>query len=253
MVPQRLADVSLHIGRGEVLALVGPNGAGKSSLLDVLAGDLPPTRGRVQLLGRELNAFSRPELARLRGVLPQESAPVFAFTAREICALGRLPHVPSQAHNAGPMQGLIDAFELRPLLEVPFDRLSGGERQRAQLVRVLTQIEGVNDALLLLDEPMNQLDLRHQQTLIAVLRARAALGATIVVAVHDLNVALVLAHRVALLNRGRLVSVDVPEATLTVAAIRDVFGVDIAYVPNPHGALLQVLKGDGSAASSANR
>ena len=236
-VANRLDGITFDLRRGELLALVGPNGAGKTSLLDVLAGDLAPDRGRVMLLGRPLTGYSRDELAHTRAVLPQESAPAFAFTVRQICALGRLP----RGLQGGAPAALIAAFELQHLLDVPFDALSGGERQRAQIVRVLAQIDGAGDALLLLDEPTNQLDLRHQQVLVAVLRARAAAGAAVVAAVHDLNFALTLADRVLLLDGGRVVADGPAAATLSAAAVSAVFGVDVEYVATATGHVLRVL------------
>ena len=206
-------------------------------MLDVLAGDLTPARGRVRMSGRALAGYSRAELAQHRAVLPQESAPAFAFTVREICALGHLPH---RRGSAAP-SAYIAAFQLQHLLDVPFDRLSGGERQRAQIVRVLTQVDDVADALVLLDEPTNQLDLRHQQTLIAVLRARAAAGAVVIAAVHDLNFALAIADRIVLLRDGRIVADAAPDTALTAATIADVFGVDVEFVSTRAGRLLHVL------------
>ena len=106
---------------------------------------------------------------------------------------------------------------------------------------MLTQIDGVADALLLLDEPTNQLDLRHQQALIAVLRARALAGAAVVAAIHDLNVALALADRVVLLQRGEVVAIGAPAQTLTAATIARVFGVAVAFAATAQGRVLQVL------------
>lgn len=227
---KRLVEgVSLAVMPGEVVALVGPNGAGKSTLLKVLAGDLTPSAGTVELAGRPIGSYVTKELALVRSVLPQQTVLQFAFTAREVVELGRSPHRGNGGTDRAVVEASMARTETGHLADRVYPTLSGGEQGRVSLARVLAQ----ECRLLLLDEPTASLDIRHQQLVMEVARILAAEGASVVTVLHDLNLAAAYADRLAVLHQGRLVACDTPWQTLTVGLLTEVFACPIAVGRHP--------------------
>ena len=226
-----LHDVNLSLYAGEVLAVVGENGAGKSTLLRALSGELRPSSGHVTLDGKPLGAYSALELARCRAVLSQDQFVSFSFTALEVARMGRHPHGEANAQSiALEALRLCDAAHLETRV---FATLSGGERQRVQLARTLAQVWDVSDAVLLLDEPTSQLDIKHQQATLRMARQAAARGARVLVILHDLNLAGGSADRIVMLSKGRVVVSGKPWEVLTADRIGRVFGASVSVVPHP--------------------
>lgn len=213
-----LHDVGVCIRPGELVALIGPNGAGKSTLLSVLAGDAPEATGSVSLDDREVGAFRPTELARRRSVLTQSNEVSFPFTVEEVVAMGRAPWPASDDDEAHVARALADA-EVADFRERRMPHLSGGERARVAYARVRAQ--GCD--LMLLDEPTASLDIRHQERLLAQLLAHSRAGGSVVVVLHDLNLAAAYADRVVLLERGRVVADGPPASALTSAVLSDVY------------------------------
>lgn len=256
-----LAGVDLTVRAGEVLALVGPNGAGKSTLLSALAADLPPTTGTVRIHGRPASGWSAPELALRRAVLPQSASLSFPFTVEEVVRMGRAPWAAAAArpgkdeHGDGDKDGDEDeaavagamaATEVTGFAARPFSALSGGERARVALARVLAQ----RTPLLLLDEPTAALDLRHQELVLRLCRARARAGDAVVVVLHDLGLAAAHAHRVAVLRAGRVVADGPPEDVFTQRLLSEVYEQPVEVFPHPRtGAVLVLPARDGSASA----
>ena len=219
------SEVSLTVGPGEVLALIGPNGAGKTTLLRMLAGLLRPARGAVLLEGRDLFTLPARERARKVGVMLEAPDETFGFTARELVLLGRFPHLgrmgfASVADHTHADEALA-AVELLPLADRPYPTLSSGERQRVAMARLVCQ----DPAVLLLDEPTSRLDPAHALALVARLEAAARAGKTIVVVMHDLDLAARLATRVAVLAERTLIADGPPGDVLTPELIARVWGV----------------------------
>ncbi|RZL87584.1 MAG: ATP-binding cassette domain-containing protein, partial [Variovorax sp.] len=183
-------DGTIH--RGDLLALVGPNGAGKSTLLSLAAGDQRPTAGSVDLHGRPIHQWKIAELARERSVLPQDHAVRFAFTVREVVAMGRLPHPPKPAQDAAIVEAALATADVVPLQQRDVQSLSGGEAARTGFARVLAQ----QTPLILLDEPTAALDLQHQERVLRSARALTREGACVIAVLHDLNLAAAYADRI---------------------------------------------------------
>ncbi len=223
-------EVDLELRSGELLALAGPNGAGKSTLLRLLAGDLTPTSGHIRVGDASLATLSPVAQARLRAVMPQHTSLQFAFTVREVTAMGRYPHKPSSQDDAIVEHALRQA-DVSHLAERSFLTLSGGEQALATLARVIAQHAGI----LLLDEPTASLDIRHRAHVMTIARQAAEDGATVCVVVHDLNLAAAYAHRIALLYHGRKVCDDTPWSALTAERIRNVFDHDVTVTRSPVG------------------
>ncbi|HTF52996.1 MAG TPA: ABC transporter ATP-binding protein [Pseudonocardia sp.] len=225
-----LTDVRLSIAQGETVGVVGPNGSGKSTLLRVLAGIRPPAAGRVYLGGTPLDRIPARRRARLIALVGQEEQLPADLRVGELVALGRVPH---QAPWSGPESGEREAVH-RALAQVdllyatdrPVDELSGGERRRALLARGLAQ----EAPLLMLDEPTNHLDVRHQLALLTLIRG---LGRTVLVAMHDLNLAASACDRLVVLHDGRARPALPPSEALAPDAVLDVFGVEAVPVTHP--------------------
>ncbi|GAB6935358.1 ABC transporter ATP-binding protein [Calditerricola yamamurae] len=237
-----LRGVSLEVPAGACVAVIGPNGAGKSTLLRVLSGVDEPDRGSVWVAGRPVCAYRRRELARLMAVLPQETAAPFPFTVRELVAMGRHPYLRplrgETAYDRAVVARVLDELKLRHLADVPVDRLSGGQRQRVALARVMAQ----EPRVLLLDEPTTHLDLAHQVHLLdRVRRWQRQDGLTVVMVLHDLNLAALYADEVVLLVEGRVVARGRPEEVLAEPTLADVYGMRPLVVRHPECGAPQVL------------
>jgi iron complex transport system ATP-binding protein len=220
-----LHGIDLLFTGGERVALVGPNGSGKTTLLRTLAGTLRPASGDVALDGMSLAAIDARARARRIAVVPQTFTTPFAFTVREVAALGRTPYVgtfgrPAAADRAA-VERALERTGCGPIADRPLAELSGGERQRAVLAMALAQ-EG---DVLLLDEPTVHLDPAHQRsTLELVGRLARDRGVLVLAVLHDLNLAAALADRVVVLNDGRVAWDGSPAEVVTGAMVASVFG-----------------------------
>jgi iron complex transport system ATP-binding protein len=216
-------EVSADLAGG-VIGLIGPNGAGKSTLVRAVAG-LIPSEGAILIDGTPVAVLPLRERARRIAYLPQGQSVHWPLTVERLVALGRLPHLaPFARPGAGDAAAIEQALmrtELLDLRDRPIDELSGGERARALLARALA----VEAPLLLADEPLAALDPAHQIEVMALLRAEAARGATVIAVLHDLTIAARWCDRLLLIDQGRLVADGKPRDVLTADRIGSVYGV----------------------------
>ncbi|WP_370869117.1 ABC transporter ATP-binding protein [Streptomyces sp. CRCS-T-1] len=230
-------DVSLTARPGETIGLVGPNGSGKSSLLRAVYRVLRPDSGQVRVDGADAWSLPVRQLARTVAAVVQESGADFDLAVREVVAMGRTPHKRLLAGDTPEDAGLIDsalaAVDAAHLAERPFDRLSGGERQRVLIARALTQ----QPTLLVLDEPTNHLDIRHQLEVLGALRR---LPATVLLALHDLNLAAYYCDRLYVLNEGEITASGPPVEVLTPRLLAEVYGVAGEVTVHPRTGAPQV-------------
>ncbi|MDW3204249.1 MAG: heme ABC transporter ATP-binding protein [Alphaproteobacteria bacterium] len=228
-----LQGFDIKVAPGEIVALVGPNGAGKSTALGVLAGDIRPSRGAVTLNGHDVATLRMTEQATLRAVMRQSIDIPFAFTVTEIVEMGLLMR--SGDRGAGDIiERAIARCGLRDLADRPITQLSGGERQRVSLARALVQIESSpaygDPRFLLLDEPTASLDLTHQAAILHTVRELAAEGIGVLAVLHDLNLAVVMADRIAVLSRGIKVADGPPGEVVTAERVSSVYDTRIDIV-----------------------
>ncbi len=220
-----LADVSLALPAGHLVALVGPNGAGKTTLLRAVAG-LVPSTGAVHIRGDALSALPLRERAKRFAYLPQGHVVHWPLPARDIVGLGRFPHgVTDPALMTGrdmdAVSRAMQAADVVGLADRPVTELSGGERSRVALARALA----VEAPVVLADEPVASLDPRHQIDVMQTLRKAADDGVLVIVVTHDLGIAARFADHVMVLSAGRLVVQGAPSAALSEQVMRDVFRI----------------------------
>ena len=227
-------DLDLDVLDGTVTAVIGPNGCGKSTLLRALGRLLPARSGHVLLDGRRIDRTPTREVAKVLGVLPQAPVAPEGLTVADLVARGRHPHQTwyrqwstddeSAVGEALAWTGMTE-FATRTL-----DQLSGGQRQRAWISMALAQGTDV----VLLDEPTTYLDLAHQvDVLDLVERLNREMGRTVVMVLHDLNLAARYAGRLVAMRAGRIVASGTPDEVLTEDLLCDVFGLDARVVPDP--------------------
>lgn len=221
----RLNDVDVDLTPGRLVVLLGPNGAGKSSLIAALAGDIAALGERVSLDGRALSKWPRSALARRRAVLRQHETLDFDFRVDEMIALGRMPW--PVRHRDAAVDAAITALTLQPLRYAAYPTLSSGERARVRLARVLAQIWNVDDACLLLDEPVAHLDLAAQRQCLTHLRTLADRGVTVVAALHDPALAARYADDVVLLREGCVLAAGPVDTVLTAQRLTALYDVAI--------------------------
>lgn len=231
-------DVSLEPSSGESVGLLGPNGSGKSSLLRMLAGVRAPSDGRVTIDGTDLAELSRRTLARHIALVEQDVSTDQDPLVRDVIDLGRIPHRRAWAgESAADGEAVLHSAHTTDVvdhLDRRYSTLSGGERQRVQIARALAQEPDV----LLLDEPTNHLDVRHQLELLQLVR-RAPV--TVVMALHDLNLASAYCDAVVVLDAGRVVAAGPPADVLTPALIEQVYGVAARVVHDQDGLHIRFL------------
>jgi iron complex transport system ATP-binding protein len=229
-----LRDVSLRVGRGELLAIIGPNGSGKSTLLRLLARLQRPAAGSVRLGGVDLWALSPRAVARHVAFLPQAPEAPPDLTVEELAWHGRHPHrrllAPATAADAAAVERALAQADLAALRARPLRTLSGGERQRAWVALALAQ----EPELLLLDEPTTFLDLGHQHELLRLLRTlNAERGLTVVMVMHDVAQAAQYAPRMLALHEGRVLLDGPPGQVVTPEHLARLFGVRLAVLRDP--------------------
>lgn len=226
--------VTLAWRAGQLVGLIGPNGAGKSTLLRLAAGVWNPDQGEVLLDGHPIRRWSHRDRARRLAYLPQQVPDDVPYTVREYVEMGRYAHRHFRLGQQGPKRNAVDqALEranLTHLAHVPMQRISGGERQRAGLARCLAQ----ESSVLLLDEPISNLDLHYQLEIFQHLQSLAADGYLVVLAIHHLELAAQFCTELALLHEGKLHSSGCPSDVLTQATMQHAFGVRAIPFLDPH-------------------
>ncbi|MFT3687451.1 ABC transporter ATP-binding protein [Paenirhodobacter sp.] len=231
---QVIDGLDLAILPGRITAIVGANACGKSTLLRALSRLLPPRAGQVTLDGTPLSRIPPRRLAQVLGLLPQTPIAPEGITVSDLVARGRNPHLGLfgrwTPRDEAAVTDALAATRTLDLADKAVDELSGGQRQRVWIAMALAQ----QTEILLLDEPTTYLDISHQ---IDVLDLLADLnrdrGTTIVMVLHDLNLAARYADHLIAMAQGGIHAQGAPETVLTAETVRAVFGLDSRIVPDP--------------------
>lgn len=228
-----VSNADLELRPGELLAIVGPNGAGKSTFCGLLAGDLPPTTGAVEICGQPIRGIAAGDLARLRSMLSQHSIIRFPFTAREVTLMGRHPYISRWKSPNETDYAMVDTamrgVQVSHLADRIYSTLSGGEQRRVSIARVLAQ----DAPVILLDEPSSALDIGHQQLVMSLCRQLADEGRCILAVLHDLNLAGAYADRVMIMSEGRVVASGTPNEAFRPDLLNEVFNQKVIVIPHP--------------------
>ena len=225
-----LKGVSMEAGNREFVGLIGPNGSGKSTLLKCVYRVLSPDKGAVFLDGKPLKDMNYKTSARSLGVVAQHNYYNFDFSVREVVLMGRSPHKKAlERDNAEDYAIVAEALKTVGMAEFAnrsFSTLSGGEQQRV----ILALLEKPD--VLILDEPTNHLDITHQLQLLKIVKK---LDATVISAIHDLNIAAMFCDRIYVLKNGEIVAQGTPREILTRELIREIYEVESDIVEDSKG------------------
>lgn len=229
-----VSELDLAITRGEFIAIVGPNACGKSTLLNGLARILAPSGGQILLDGKDIRRRSTRDIATRMGLLPQSPTAPEGITVADLVARGRYPHQRwfrqwSREDEAVVIEAMA-ATNTTDLADRSVDELSGGQRQRVWIALALAQ----GTPLMLLDEPTTYLDLTHQLEVLDLLAdLNQSEGRTVVVVLHDLNLAARYAHRLVAMKSGRIAAHGTPDEVITPDVVAEVFALECEVIPDP--------------------
>ncbi|NUB08566.1 ABC transporter ATP-binding protein [Azospirillum sp. Vi22] len=223
--------VSLSLPAGGVISLIGANGAGKSTLLSIISRLLPMSSGTVEIDGLDVTTTPGEVLARRLSILRQDNQIMSRLTVEDLVAFGRYPHSKGRLtdEDRKHIAKALRYLDLEPLAGRFLDELSGGQRQRAFIAMVLCQ----DTEYILLDEPLNNLDVKHAVAMMKLFRRTAdEFGKTVVLVLHDINFASCYSDRIVAMRDGRVVHQGPPEVIITPDVIRDVYGVEAQVMEN---------------------
>ena len=224
-----LHDVCFTIGDNDFAGILGPNGSGKSTLIKCINRILKVKKGEILIDNKNVNSFDSRQLARIVSYVPQYTNNNNTSTVYEILELGRCPYInwKLKSSDRDVIDKTIEDFHLQAFVNKQFSQLSGGEQQKIKIARALVQ----EPQVLLLDEPTNNLDLKHQVEVLSLLSDIVkSRGITVIMAIHDLNLAARFSLSVLLLSKGRIVDSGAPEEVINQQNVRDVYGIDVEIV-----------------------
>lgn len=231
-----LQHIDLKINPGELIAIVGPNGAGKSTLLNSIANEIAYNAERFQFKNQDIDTYSKCEMPLHRAKFSQHQSSEINLKNEEIVLMGRYPYFKSEAHVSDKeiAQKWMRKTETDHLNDRAYEQLSGGEKQRLHLARVFAQLENtVENKLLLLDEPLNNLDVAHQFKTLHLIKDFTQKNNSALVVLHDLNIASQFADRLILLHKGSIEMFDQPQKVLTLERISRVYQYPCTITEHP--------------------
>lgn len=214
-----LKDVSFTAEKGKFTAILGANGAGKSTLLKLISREIAIQKGDVLLNEKNISNYSIQEMSLQRGVMTQSISLSSNIPSKEVVLMGRYPHFKNipQQKDLDVVDESIEKTETEFFSERSYHTLSGGEQQRIQFARVLAQVTENNSQpkLLLLDEPLNNLDIKHQHKTLELAKEFARNGNIVIAVLHDINLSALYADEIILLKGGKKIFSGIPKEVLT--------------------------------------
>lgn len=229
-----LHDVSFQVAEGEIFGIIGPNGGGKSTLLSIMSGLLPAKKGEALFRDKPVTQYKKRELARQIAVLEQDGTPPLPFTVEEVVAMGRYPWLKPFAGLTEADQQVVDKIlaqlSLTDIRKQPVNTLSGGQRQLVSLARAMAQ----EPQVLILDEPTTFLDIGHQiQVMQHVRQWHENKHLTVIMVLHDLNLAAQYCQRLLLLDQGTVKAIGSVDDILKEQTISNVYHTELVMVKHP--------------------
>lgn len=231
-----IGPITLEIERGGITALVGPNGAGKSTVLTMIGRLMGADEGAIKVAGLDIAATKSKDLAKIISILRQENHFVTRLTVRQLVGFGRFPHSRGRLTKEDErlISEAIDFLGLTDLENRYLDELSGGQRQRAYVAMVFAQ----NTDYLLLDEPLNNLDMQHSVQMMKHLRQAAdTMGRTIVIVLHDINYAARYADRICAMKNGEIAAYGKSSEIMNSETLSEIFNTPVNVIEGPAGPL----------------
>lgn len=229
-------EIDFECQSGEFIAIIGPNGAGKSTFLSLLANELKHLGNEITLKSCSYDKWCETELPKHKAKFSQHNNTDIPLNVKEIVAMGRYPYyknTPSQIDQKAINESM-ECIGICNLQQREYNQLSGGEKQRVHLARVLCQLNNeIENKLLFLDEPLNNLDVLHQHNILDIMKQFTEKGNTAIVVMHDLNIAGKYADKILLLNDGKKVIYDKPALVLTQEIISEVYKFPCIVTTNP--------------------
>lgn len=231
-----LKEIDFTINYGELVVIVGPNGAGKSTLLSVLANELEAQQETLLFKTKTFKEWNSKELPLHKAKFSQHYSDDMSLSVTEVVMMGRYPYFNSNP-NTSDIEAVNKTFEKTDIVHLKnrdFNTLSGGEKQRVHLARVLTQLDNtIEQKILFMDEPLNNLDVLHQHRILQTVKEFTNQGNTVVLVLHDLNLAAQFADKVVLLQKGKLIHHGKPEDVFTREIISKVYNFPCTICQNP--------------------
>lgn len=234
-----LQESSIQFEQGKFHVIMGANGAGKSTLLKLLAGDQKTSSGKIFLFEKNLEHYSKKQLATKRAVLSQHYSITFPISVDDIVLMGRYPYFSNNPTAIDlsickEAMRLMDVFDLK---ERDYNTLSGGEAQKAQMSRVLAQIWGAKkgeEKLLFLDEPVSHLDVKYQHQLLKAAKQLCHQHTTVIAILHDINLSIAYADRILFMKQGKILYDTTNLSNISTEMIQDVFDVSSTIIYPEH-------------------
>ena len=222
-----IQDISLRIEPGQVMCVLGPNGSGKSTLFKSILGFLPLKEGQILINGKSIGEYTRKDIAKTIGYVPQGHIPTFPFEALDVVLMGRTAHVGLfQSPNKRDIEIAEEAFEILGISYLKnkiYTQMSGGERQLVLIARALV----TQPKMLIMDEPTSNLDFGNQIMILNHIQKLANRGMSIIMSSHFPEHAFLYSQKVLLLEKGQVYSYGTPEDTVTEQSLEDLYGVKV--------------------------
>ena len=218
-------NVSLKIQKGKITSFIGPNGAGKSTLLSIISRLISKDQGNVFIDGKEINQWDNKDLAKKISILKQSNHLNIRLKVKELVSFGRFPHCEGNLSDEDwkYVNQAIEYLEIKDIEEKYLDKLSGGQRQRAYIAMVVAQ----NTDYILLDEPLNSLDMKHSVQIMKILRNLVEeLNKTVILVIHDINFASCYSDYIVALKEGKIASEGATSKIIDKKVLEDIYEME---------------------------
>lgn len=230
-----LNNVSFNIEKGEFVSIIGPNGCGKSTLINNLCNIYKPDNGKILLDGKNIREYKTKELSRKISLVPQNTYIPYDFSVFDVVLMGRYPYISRfQNEKENDLEIVNECLKLTNIFELrdrSINKISGGERQRVIIARTLAQ----ESEIIFLDEPTSHLDINHQIEILSLLKDfNKNKGTTVVLVIHDINLALRYSDDIILMDKGKILSQGVPKNVITRENIKKAYNLNSIVEENPY-------------------